>query len=185
VVDGTEKKPAASPEKWVEKDTHAMAIIVTLLDAKQLSHVADLESSKEIWDKLKNINSDPSQFNKQLTQSKFFNYTIKKGQSVTDAFTEIEALTRSLKDIEIIMAESTVVAKIVSALPEEYAAFKSAWYSVPDNDYTMDRLMARLKKEELTQKERKENSKESEKEPSVAFMPHQNRKGRNAETVEN
>jgi len=74
VVPGAEFNPAVKLEDWIEKDNQAMAVIVTLLSAKQLNHIADQNSSNKMWLKLQNINSDASQFNKQLTQSKFFNY---------------------------------------------------------------------------------------------------------------
>ena len=45
VVNGTEKKPATSPETWIEKDNQAMAIIASLVDTKQINHIAGLDSS--------------------------------------------------------------------------------------------------------------------------------------------
>jgi len=183
VIDGTFQKPNVDPETWIEQDLQAMAVIVTLLDAKQINHVADAKSSKEMWDKLQNINSDASQYNKQLTQSKFFNYRIKSGQSITEAFSEIEGLTTRLRDIGVVLDESTVVAKIVSALPDnEYGSFKSAWDSVPDGDQTMTRLLARLKKEELALQQRngsfESNEKDEKGEQNVAFKSYANSGGK-------
>ena len=180
VVDGSEKKPATNPDKWIEKDIQAMATIVTTVSPKQLNHIADLDSALKMWDKLRDLHSDASVYNKQLTQSKFFNYSIKRGQSVTDAFSEIEGLSRRLRDIGIVLDDSTVVAKIVSALPDEdFAAFKSAWDSVPDADQTLSRLLARLKKVELELKEKAEAAIASG-EAEVAFKSqHKGQKKKN------
>jgi len=59
-------------------------------------------------------------------------------------------MVRSLEEVGIVYNDSTVVTKVVQALPDEdYYSFKQAWDSVADADQTMDRLLARLKKKEL------------------------------------
>jgi hypothetical protein len=74
-VDGSVSKPRATSDNaaaitaWEEKDITAQAIIVPLLDKRQMSHVYDCESSQALWDKLKKINSDSSVLNKQHTLS--------------------------------------------------------------------------------------------------------------------
>jgi len=82
-----------------------------------------------------------------------------------------------LSEIGVKIDESTVVAKIVSALPDEdYSSFKSAWDSVADKEQTMNRLLARLKKEELVLKQKQENDQATgasgsgdKEEPTIAF----------------
>jgi len=149
-------KPTVEPDKiaaWVKVDVKAQALIVPSLNERQTSHVYNLNTSNEIWMKLKKINSDSSQLNNQHTLSKFFNYKITSDQSILDAYAEIEEISRSNNEMGVAMAESAVVTKIVSALNKEvHGSFKRTWDPVPDAEQTMDRLLSRLRKEELGSK---------------------------------
>jgi len=167
--------PDASPavKQWRETDLQGQAVICTLLNDKQLTHIADLNSSKAMWDKLKLVHSDASAYNRQLTQSKFFAYKIKDEQSIVEAYGEIETLARKMKTMNIGLEDCTIIAKIVSALPEKYIGFKKAWDSVPDADQTMPRLLARLKKEELEMKNSSSEPKE-ETATAIAFSTKKN-----------
>jgi len=63
-------------------------------------------------------------------------------------------LARCLNEMGIKMDETTVVTKIVSALPDEkFHAFKKAWDSVAETSQTMPILLGRLRKEELESKQ--------------------------------
>jgi len=160
IVSGDQLRPIATGSnddkvaEWDQADIEAQAIIVPLLDKKQTSHIFSCDTSSEVWEKLKKINSDSSTLNKQHTLSKFFNYKIGPEDSIVDAFGELEELSRALAEMGVPMAESAVVTKIVSALPDsKFKAFKKAWDSVPEHEQKMDRLLSRFRKEELEQKE--------------------------------
>src|SRR5438128_1503343 len=72
VVTGEEVKPsgesataAAAIKAWKKKDVQARSIIAPTLDDIQTTHVYSCTSAKEMFDKLKNANSDSGSFNKQ------------------------------------------------------------------------------------------------------------------------
>jgi len=156
VTDGTVPCPTDPTQvaAWTKLDIKAQALMVPSLNERQTSHIYGLATAHDIWTKLTQINSDSSQHNKQHTLSRFFNYQVAPGTSILDAYADIESIARSLLDIRIPMSSAAVVTKIVSALPDAtYGAFKKAWDSVPDAHQTMDRLLARLRKEELETKE--------------------------------
>jgi hypothetical protein len=180
-VDGTIVRPhtdATLIQDWETKDVQAQAIIVPLLDKKQMSHIYTCSTSKGVWDKLKQINSDASNLNRQHTLSKFFNYKIGPNQSVVDAYVEIEDLARSLNEMGTPMDPAAVVTKIVSALPDsQFNAFKKAWDSVPELEQTLDRLLSRLRKEELELRQVETESEESSR--AIAFAAQHKGKGQN------
>ena len=150
IVDGSEAKPAADADKiaeWEQKDIEAQAIIVSSLDATQINHVFNCNTSKEMFDRLKDVNSDSSTLNKQHTLTKFLNYKCAKDQSPVQAMMEMEELARALKEMKVTLDEATIVTKVISSLPEDYNVFKKAWDSVPDASQTTAMLLSRLKKE--------------------------------------
>ena len=176
VVSGTDTKPAdatkvAEIKAWVKKDVEAQALIVPTLDAKQTSHIFNLATSKEIFDKLQAVNSDSSNLNKQHTLSSFLNYIIGPSKSILDAYVEMEQLARSLNEMGVTIDDTTLITKIVSSLPDDkFLAFKKAWDSVPENDQTMEMLLARLRKEELEFKQKAATASNSESSDSSAYL---------------
>ncbi|CAG7815563.1 unnamed protein product [Allacma fusca] len=155
-VDGTEVRDAADPKKqeqWEDKDIEAQSIIVPTLDAAQTNHIYSCNTSKEMFDKLRDMNSDSSTLNKQHTLTKFLNYKVGKNQSPVQAMTEMEEMVRCLQEMKVHLDEATVVSKVISSLPDEYMSFKKALDSVPEASQTRTMLMSRLKKEELERKD--------------------------------
>jgi len=157
-VDGSVAQPAATADAdviatWKKEDTIAQAILVPTLSMNQVSHVFKCSTSKEMFNKLRDVNADNSTLNKQHTLTTFLNYSIKGNSSVVAAYLEVEQLARNLNDMGVNIDEVTTVTKIVSCLPENsFHAFKKAWDSVPEVNQTMTMLLARLKKEELSNK---------------------------------
>jgi hypothetical protein len=177
VTSGAELRPAADKaterKAWDFKDVSAQAIMVPLLDKKQCSHIYNCSTAKELWDKLAAIHSDASSLNKQNTLSKFFNFKTKNEDSVVEAFTEIEELSRCLNEMGVPMGETMVVTKIVSSLPDDkFHAFKKAWDSVPEASQTMPMLMGRLRKEELESKQFHETQSTEVHQKAKAFSTH-------------
>jgi len=154
----------------------AQAILVPTLNASQTVHIYECKTASEIMKKLKDINSDASEINKQQTLMAFFNYKVGPEQNLIDAYTEMQGLWHSLKEIGVPMEESAVVTKIISSLPDsKYSAFKKAWDSVAEASQTMTVLLARFKKEELDQKGSEGQS--TKKEKSKAFFTSDHKKG--------
>ena len=179
IVSGTTPCPAVAADKpaWEKKDVEAQAILVPTLGKTQTNHVYNCTTSKEIFDRLKDVNSDSSSLNKQHTLTSFLNYKIAKSQSVISAYMEVEQLARSLNEMNVAIDDQTVMTKIVSSLPEEkFNAFKQAWDSVPEATQSMPMLLSRLRKAEL---ERKHNEKpeKSESAKAMAFSSDVRSKG--------
>jgi hypothetical protein len=151
VVIGTEPRPGAEPEAWIKKDDRAKNLIVSTLEQSQLALVYQCLSANDMWLKLKSAHDDQSEFTKQRLLNEFYNYTIPDGKLLVEAFTEIELMVASLRDMGETISESSAVAKIVAALPAKYKPFKSAWDSVEDKRQTLVNLLQRLKKEDAEQ----------------------------------
>ena len=177
VVSGTTPRPAAAADQpaWDKKDVEAQAILVPTLDKHQTNHVYSCATSKEMFDRLKDVNSDSSSLNKQHTLTSFLNYKIGSDQPIIRCYLDIEELARNLNEMGVAIDETTVVTKIVSSLPDDFLAFKKAWDSVPDTSQTMRMLLSRLRKEELEAKQKEKVTEESaQKSAAFAASSRQN-----------
>ena len=117
-VNGTTVRPQADTAYWDQKDVEAQSLIVTSLDQKQTNHIAQCESSKEIYERLARIHLDHSALNKQHVLAEFLNFKVKPNQSLTDVYSEVEKLTHNLNKMGVAIDETTCITKIVSSLPD-------------------------------------------------------------------
>lgn len=181
-VSGTTARPTvvADQAAWDDKDIEAQALIASTLDEVQTHHVYNCNTSREMYDKLKDIHSDSSEMNKQQTMTTFLTYQVKPEQSLVSAFHEIENLVRSMTDMQMVIDPVTVVTKTVAALPDsKYQAFKKAWDSVPQASQTMPMLLSRFKKEDLEQAQAKALKTPKPESSSKAYQTGQKSSGNN------
>jgi len=147
VVNGEEK--AEGNAAWEGKDIDAQALIIPTLEANQAGHVYTCKTSKEIWDRLVSLHADSSILNRTNTWASFFEYKVQSGGSLVQAYSDLEQIALSLREMGMQVEDSMVVTKIVSSLPPEHTAFKKAWDSVATSEQTMVNLLARIQKEEM------------------------------------
>ena len=178
VVDGTTARPSTPTNQpaWNAKDAQAQAILIPTLEKRQKTHIYTLTTAKEIYDRLKNVNSDSSALYKQHTLSLFLNYKYSPEKSLVTCFLEIEDLARHLNNMGMNIDESMTITKVVSSLPDELDAFKKAWDSVPTAAQTMRNLLARIRKEEL---ERKQKGLMEDSQDGSTSVAYHSRDGRN------
>lgn len=162
VVNGTSPQPPAGDAvlpAWRKKDAEARAIIVPTLDKNQTNHVFKCTTAKAMFDKLKQVNSDSSVLNKQYTWASFHNYKVRKEQTAVSIYLDLEEIARNLNDMGENVADSQVIMKIVSSLPDnKFLGFRKAWQSVAAADQTMVNLLARLRMEDLENKQAQNES---------------------------
>ena len=166
-VSGAKVRPdstGAEQTTWNEMDLEAQALLVSTLDEIQTNHVSNCTTAKEIFDRLKDIHSDASTLNQKYTLNAFYSFQVKPDQTLVLAYNEIQALSRSLKDMDIVINDRQAVMRLVTALPDEkYQAFKKAWHSVALESQAMRMLLSRLKQENLEQAQTTEKRKSSAK----------------------
>lgn len=78
----------------------------------------------------------------------FFNYSKKDDADVATFITELKNIAHELKSLGEEINENMIMSKILTALPENYRFFRSAWDSTPAAERTMTNLTARLLLEE-------------------------------------
>lgn len=145
-VDGT----AQDKETWKKKDAKAQSLIVTRMSNKTLMQITCCKTANEMWKKLHTIYEQKSEGSLHLMQQKFFDLKYKYNEDMACFIGRIEHVVNQVKQLNGEIPETMVVTKIITALPEEYRHFASAWESAPKEKQTLNELTARL----LTEQQR-------------------------------
>lgn len=100
-----------------------------------------------MYKKLIDIYEGDVEQRKCVLLQEFFNYTFKKG-SIATHISDLQNIVFKLKSINSEVDDSMLMSKILSALPEQYKHFISAWDSANKNEKTLSNLTSRLLMEE-------------------------------------
>lgn len=115
IVDGTTKKTGTNADEFNKKDVRAQTLIATTLDPVQTALVLNCTTSNEMWTKIKNAHDDRSEFTKQLVYNRFYSYKVGNNQPLVEAYTEVEQMVATLRDMGETVSDSSAVSKLVSA----------------------------------------------------------------------
>jgi len=150
IVNGTEVKleVAGQPQtSWIQRNAKAMMFISAAMH-QQLEYLITCDSAAEMWKKLLSIHEQTSATSKLLLTTRFHEYRMKSGDSVSQHIAKVENMARQLKDVGEAVSDVTIMAKILESLPSKYNAFVTAWDSVEEANQTIFNLTQRLIKEE-------------------------------------
>jgi len=80
IVSGDKARPTddkvAELKAWIQSDVEASALIVPLVEDKQVSHLVNCKTAGEMWNKLTEIHSDASKNNKHNSLTRFYGYQL-------------------------------------------------------------------------------------------------------------
>jgi len=151
IVNGTEVKPEVTGQPqtaWIQKNAKAMMFMSAAMHYSQLEYLITCDSAAEMWKKLLSIHEQTSATSKLLLTTRFHEYRMKSGDSVSQHIAKVENMARQLKDVGETVSDVTIMAKILGSLPSKYNAFVTAWDSVEEANQTIFNLTQRLIKEE-------------------------------------
>ena len=155
IAEGREVKPDPATQEnamqrsaWIKKDAKAMFFLSASMEYNQLEYLLTCSSASEMWSKLSRIHERKSASNKLALTTKFHEYRMASGDTISQHIAKVENIARQLKDIDEAVSETMIMAKILSTLPMKYNAFVSAWESVAAEAQTLANLRKRLLREE-------------------------------------
>ena len=143
-----EGQGAESQESYEKKSIQAKAIILQALDNNHAKQVLSCTSAMQMWDRLNTIHSQRSKVNKVMIQKEFFDLQMKPNERAQDFFARAENVGSLLQDAGVDVPESTLVAKIVSGLTNQYSSFMSSWMGISEDGQTLSNLLSRLMAED-------------------------------------
>lgn len=137
-------KPAETTSAWTRKDEKARAIIGLALEDSQLSHIMDVGSAKEMWDKLKSYHERGSLTNKIHVLRKLCSLRLEEGGNMSEHLVEATNLAHRLARMGEALKEHLVVAILLSSLPETYNTLVTALEGRPEEDMKLDYVKGKL-----------------------------------------
>jgi hypothetical protein len=72
-VDPNDSTPT---DAWDKEDIDACTMIITILESRLITQVAQCPKSKDMWDKLMKVHSDSSLFNRHHVVHQFYSYKV-------------------------------------------------------------------------------------------------------------
>ncbi|KZC11362.1 hypothetical protein WN55_02647 [Dufourea novaeangliae] len=101
-----------------------------------------------MWQRLKSIYERDSLQQKYTLMQEFFEYKKKDETNIATFISDLKNLSFRLKGLGEEINEMMIISKVLTALPESYRYFISAWESSPATERTLTNLTARLLVEE-------------------------------------
>lgn len=148
IVNGTAVEEPGQPQTtWIQKNAKATVLISAAMHYSQLEYLITCDSAAEMWKKLSAIHEQTSATSKLLLTTRFHEYRMKPGDSVSQHIAKVENMARQLKDVGEAVSDVTIMAKILGSLPSKYNAFVTAWDSVEEANQTIFNLQRLIKEE--------------------------------------
>jgi len=137
---------AADAEKWDQQDEKATAMIILNLSASQVVHIRQLQTSKSVWDRLKEVHSPSGPSKKVSLYKRLMNLSMSENGKIShhiNAFTEV---VDKLCELNITMPDELLVLILLTSLPKSYEHFVVAM-EVRDTLPTLSVLKTKLLEE--------------------------------------
>uniref|UniRef100_A0ABD2W292 CCHC-type domain-containing protein n=1 Tax=Trichogramma kaykai TaxID=54128 RepID=A0ABD2W292_9HYME len=114
----------------------------------QLRYLTDCSTAADMWARLRTIHAEKSDQSVLVLLSQFINAKMDSSASMADYVAKIVSLAQRLKDMDMEQKEPVIIAKILSSIPEKYDNVRTAWYAVPRDKQTLEKLTDHLVNEE-------------------------------------
>ena len=114
----TGEKPAEMADKdWTKVDRKAMACLRQWVDEVVYHHVSELNSSKEIWDKLQDVYERKTAGNKTLLIRKLVNLRYKDEADIGEHLNEMKSIITQLARMKMTLDEEWQAILLLNTLP--------------------------------------------------------------------
>lgn len=174
VVNGESKLADATDKPaWSLKDAKARKLIVSTVDNKIVSHLLGCTDSKSMYDTIVKLFDKDDDHRKCSLLESFYNFKFDSSKDIATNIANIRNIVHKLKSLEQTIDDAMLIARIVTALPEKYEMFITAWESTVKAEKTIDNLISRLINVES--KQVKSNSEEVTQE-NAFIVGHKNSK---------
>jgi hypothetical protein len=152
IVNGKEPKPVSGVNghtptdvrNWERSEAVARTIIGRALDEEHWTYVRGGTTATEWWTILKKTMEKKAETDAVTASQAFHAYSWQPGQNMTAFIAGIKVLWENLQDLNVQMAETTVVGKILQSLPPSYQPFKQSWKLLQPTNRTLENLQSAL-----------------------------------------
>lgn len=133
---------------WRQKDFRAQQVITVTIAKKNICHLYNCKTAKEMWDKLHVVFEKQSLDTVVMLYERLFGCRKKYSMSVAALVAEVEEIAEQLKNAGQMLTNELLITKILRDLPAEYDHFRKEWEASEASEKTIDNLRAKLMVEE-------------------------------------
>ncbi|KMQ86263.1 copia protein [Lasius niger] len=133
---------------WDKADRAACQIIVKALEAKVMALLVACDNAREMWDKLHGIFEQQTKQASHVVQSEYFGFSMDPSDDMVTHIAKFEGLILRMQHLNVKPDKSSVIVKLIDTLPEEYESLRQAWWARPDDQQTVENLVALLTSDE-------------------------------------
>ena len=147
-----ESSPSDDSDKanWKRKDRKAQAIIGLTLSDDILENVRDVESTKDMWQKICDVFERHTLLNKLSARKKFYTALKEENESALQFSNRVRQLASTLKSMKVNVDESEMAMALLNGLPTAYDPLISALDALhgEKDDLKFDYVKSRVLQEE-------------------------------------
>ncbi|XP_017885054.1 uncharacterized protein LOC108627947 [Ceratina calcarata] len=138
-------------KEWKKVDGLAQKSIVTTINARNMLHIINCTSAREMWLKLHEVYENKSETSKHMLQQKWFSLVKDATDDIATRVSKIKDLACRLAALGEPVSDSMIMTKILMTLPSSLKHFRTAWESTGEEQRTLTNLISRLSMEEIRQ----------------------------------
>ncbi|KAG5318606.1 POLX protein, partial [Pseudoatta argentina] len=146
---GTEVRSEENSETWDAKDAEAQGFLMRGLELDQLKYLTDCTTAAAMWSRLETVHSEKSDQSVQILLDKFINSKMGEEEKIADYIANVVSIAQRLKDMDMEQKTQVIIAKVLGSLPVKFDHVRTAWYAVPSNMQTIEKLTDHLVNEEI------------------------------------
>lgn len=135
-------------KEWRKQDGKAMSILALNIEKKLQHAIQSCSTSKEMWDKLREMHEPKTRDRLIRTVSKFFDLRYTPGTPMASWVAQVFESVKEVKEAGIDVSGKFQCIQIVRSLPPEFEMVAVAINALPDDDFTAAEIEKRLIAEE-------------------------------------
>lgn len=137
----------AGYEQWKKSDVKARATIALFVEYNQLRFVKKCDTARKMWENLKECHEKATIGNQAMLLQQLCSKNLCEGGNVEKHLEEIECLYERLDNAGVELNELLRIIMMLRSLPPSYNSFVTSLENRPQQDLTMDLVVARLRDE--------------------------------------
>lgn len=134
-------------DDWRKSDVKARATIALFVEDSQLRFVKKCETARQMWENLRVYHEKATIGNQVMLLQQLCSKNLCEGGDVEKHLEEFECLYERLDNAGVELSELLRIIMMLRSLPSSYSSFVTSLENRPQEDLTMDLVVARLRDE--------------------------------------
>lgn len=138
----------ASLKAYDKADRAASQIIVKTIESNVMALLVTCESARDVWIKLQSIYQQQTKQSSHSVQREFFNFTKNATDNMVTHIAKFEDLVLKMQQLDVKPDDSSLDAKLLDSLPDDYESLCQAWWARAEDQQTLLNLIGVLTSDE-------------------------------------